>query len=445
MKKVLALVLSLVLCLSFFAGCGEEAVDGNSTAAPAESNSPAEPAGPVTLTVVTTWGGDDGNRATYEKYIEAYQTESGNTIDDQSGTADETFKAKVMTDFSTGAEPDVLFYFNGNDMDPVVNEGKVVDIATIRGTYPDYASNMDDARIPASPADGKAYAVPMYGYWEGMFANKAVLEKAGVAVPGNDYSWDAFLEDCQKIKDAGLVPVPVSLSGEPHYWFEYCVLNNNKVNEHVVLPAAKDDAAYKAWVGGLNDIKTMYEKGYLPENALTLGAGDVAPMVGNGEGAFMIDGSWKLGWFTDNAANIDDIALCYPPAKGDRKTTDIIAGLSSGWYITKKAWDDPAKQAAAVDFVSYMTSDEAIAEFAGGAAATTALKNGVAAPAELNSLQDQAYNSFLKNYTASAPATQDGLTADVRTVLLTQDLPLVCSGDKTAEEAIDAVLEAMAE
>ena len=42
MKKVLALILALVMCLSLFAGCGKE-----EPAAPAEPASPAEPAAPA--------------------------------------------------------------------------------------------------------------------------------------------------------------------------------------------------------------------------------------------------------------------------------------------------------------------------------------------------------------------------------------------------------------
>ena len=42
--------------------------------------------------------------------------------------------------------------------------------------YPEYASNMKDDMIPASPADGVQYAVPFYGYWEGLYVNKAVMK-----------------------------------------------------------------------------------------------------------------------------------------------------------------------------------------------------------------------------------------------------------------------------
>lgn len=65
-----------------------------------------------------------------------------------SATADDTFKVRVITDFETGSEPDVLFFFNGSDSNNFIDSGKVVSIEDIRAEYPDYASNLDDGRIP---------------------------------------------------------------------------------------------------------------------------------------------------------------------------------------------------------------------------------------------------------------------------------------------------------
>ena len=83
-----------------------------------------------------------------------------------------------------------------------------------------------------------------------------------------------------------------------------------------------------------------------------------------GKSAFLIDGSWKVGGIEGLTEDIDNFTVTYVPGKNDRKTTDIIGGLSSGYYITRKAWDDPEKRDAVVDFISYMTSDEMVSKFA---------------------------------------------------------------------------------
>ena len=78
----------------------------------------------VTLNVTTTFAGTESNVENYQNVIKDWEASTGNTVSDSSATADETMKARVIPDFETGSEPDVLFYFNGNDSNPFVEAGK---------------------------------------------------------------------------------------------------------------------------------------------------------------------------------------------------------------------------------------------------------------------------------------------------------------------------------
>ena len=151
----------------------------------------------VTLNVTTTYAGEDGNAQNYKDSVAAWEAESGNKVEDSSATSDEAFKSRIVTDFEAGSEPDVLFFFNGVDSNQFVEQGKVVSVDEIREAYPDYASNMKDDLLGASPVDGVNYSVPVNGYWEGMFVNKEVLEAAGVEIPTEQTTWDEFLEMCE--------------------------------------------------------------------------------------------------------------------------------------------------------------------------------------------------------------------------------------------------------
>ena len=223
----------------------------------------------VTLNVTTTYAGEDGNAQNYKDSVAAWEAESGKKVEDSSATSDEAFKSRIVTDFEAGSEPDVLFFFNGVDSNQFVEQGKVVSVDEIREVYPDYASNMKDDLLGASPVDGVNYSVPVNGYWEGMFVNKEVLEAAGVELPTADTTWDEFLAACEAIKEAGYTPIAASLQEIPHYWFEYAIYNFQSPETHNTVPESVDDEYGKAWVDGLNDIKALYEAGYFPENTLT--------------------------------------------------------------------------------------------------------------------------------------------------------------------------------
>lgn len=202
-KKIVATVLAGTMVLSMTAcgnsgstastdNTGDTAAETPAAEAGADTGTEEEAAAPaagsVELVVTTTFAGEDGNAQNYKDAVAGWEAETGNTVVDTSATADETFKTRVATDFETGSEPDVLFFFNGADSNNFIEAGKVVSIDEIRAEYPEYASNMNDDLIADSLVDGKKYAVPVNGYWEAMFVNTEILEEAGVAMPGADYT-----------------------------------------------------------------------------------------------------------------------------------------------------------------------------------------------------------------------------------------------------------------
>ena len=396
-------------------------------------------ADPVTLSVVTSYGGDDGNRRNFEQAVQEYEDKTGNTVEDGSATSDEEWKAKVLTDYETGSEPDVMFFFSNADADPIIDAGKVVSIEEIRETYPDYATNMKEAMLAAA-SDGKHYAVPSSGFWENLFVNKTVLEDCGVDMPGTNYTWDQFLEDCQTIKDAGYTPIACSLFEVPHYWFEFCVMNNGSLDSQLTLPAVEADGsldeAGQKWAAALNDMKELYDRGFFPENTTTATDAETVQLFGDGDAAFLIDGSWKVGYFTENYPdNLEDYAVAYVPAKGDRKATDAIGGISMGYFISRKAYDDPARQKAAVDFVEYLTSDDVLSRFV--TTEVTALVNG-AKPADLNSLQQSAAEANA-NLTGIVGAVQDTISSEAKGDLF-GNVVAVVTGSMTAEDAVKSAI-----
>ncbi len=464
-KRVIAAMLAGMMVLSVTA-CGNSAGStGSDAPAPAQTTESTEapesttdqapaaetahPAGPVELTVTTTFAGEDTNAQNYKDAVKAWEEQTGNTIVDTSATADETFKMRVATDFETGSEPDVLFFFNGADANSFIEAGKVVSLDEIRTEYPEYATNMNEDLITDSLVDGKKYAIPVNGYWEAMFVNTEVLEAAGVAMPGPDYTMDMFKADCEKIKAAGYTPIAAALGNIPHYWWEFAIFNNQSPDTHLEIPESVEDANGQAWVSGMNDIKELYELGYFPDNTLSATDDETFAMFTDSKAAFLIDGSWKVGGIvgscqsdpedpsTLDADKLAKFDVTYVPGKGSRKATDLVGGLSSGYYITRKAWDDPDKRAAAVNFVEYMTSDTVVPAFAQHAA--SALKNAPEVdPAQFNELQRKSIE-MMAGVTSLTGAVQDLFQGDCR-VSTFDGMPEIVTG---RTQAVDAVAEGL--
>ena len=444
MKRAAALFLILVLLVPLAACAGKEQTFasgdyGENGQSGERSNASL---GGISITVVTSYGGDDGNRRNFEEAVRGYEQITGNTVYDDSATSNEEWKTKVLTDFETGSEPDVLFFFTDADADAIINAGKVVSIEEIREVYPDYATNMRLSMM-SEAADGRHYAVPSAGIWENLFVNRSVLMACGVAVPGPDYTWEQFLADCETVRKAGFTPIACSLYEVPHYWFEFAVMNNGTLENQLDVPRVDsrgnlvDDEASRKWIAALNDIKELYELGYFPANTLTATDSETVSLFAEGEAAFMIDGSWKVGYLTANyPEELEDFMISYVPAKGYRQATEAIGGISMGYFITRKAWDDPEKREAAVKFVSHMTSDEVLSTFV--TTEVTALVNG-ATPAGLNLLQQSAADANARITGVIGPV-QDTITGEARADLFA-NIPSVVTGKMTAEEAIESAIK----
>lgn len=438
-KRVLAVLLAGAMVCSM-AACGKKE---KSSGGSAEKS----------ISVTTTFAGEDGNAPNYQEACKAFTKETGIKIKDSSATSDETFKARVTTDFETGSEPDVLFFFTGADASSFIKEEKVVSIDEIRKEYPEYADNMDDSKLPVNLVDDKNYAVPVNGYWEGLFFNQEILKEAGVETPGADYTWDQFKEDCKKIKDAGYTPIAAALGDIPHYWWEYSIFNNTTTATHAEVPKSVDEGNGPGWVQGMEDVKELYELGFFPDNTLSAKDDETFAMFTDGKAAFLIDGSWKVGGIasacqsdpddasTLDQAKLDNFSVTYVPAKtdSDRKATDLIGGISSGYYITKKAWDDENKRDLAVKFVEYMSSNEMVGKFAQHSA--TALKE-TPEIADVNSLQEKAIDMIAAR-TSLVDAVQDVFNGECR-VSTFDGMPQIVTGEVSAKDAVKEGLEAYA-
>lgn len=463
MKRKVSIILFLAIALMFVA-CNKEAMMKNEvehsqenqvgTTVEQKNESISEENGfilfqgrePVELEIVTTIVGNDGNSKNYIKHCKLWEKMTKNKVFDKSASADESFKTRVLDDFASGSEPDVLFFFNGADADRFIEAGKVVSLEEIREVYPSYASNLDLDRIKKSKLDGKIYAIPVNGYWEAMYVNLDVLKASGVTLPQEGYTWDVFLEDCEKIKDAGYVPIAAALGSIPHYWWEYAIFNHTGSAEHLNIPTSIEDENAKAWVAGMEDVKLLYEKGYFPRNTNTTTDEVTFDMFLNNEAAFVIDGSWKLGAIVQNCqtgmghtAVVDEnklkrFTVTFAPGTDKRKPNELIGGTSMGYYITRKAWEDPEKRAAAVSFVSYMTSDQVVPEFAQHT--TNALKKPPLIDQRIyNSLQNKAMEMLAKSISYTE-AVQDIFQGDCRESTFAGMSDIV-TGRRSAESAVE--------
>ena len=338
----------------------------------------------VTLNTMSMFGGTDPHAKAYEQFIKDFEAANSNvTVKDNSATSDEIWKTSVISSFYTGNEPDVLFYFTGNVAKPLVDNKKVVSINDIRKEYPDYAKNVSDSVIDP-------YAVTLKGFVEGMFVNTKLLKENGLTTYADKdvWTWDDFMAVSDGLKAKKKTPVAFGSTDEPHYWIEHLILGCNGKEAYQAIPSEADFKDYenkpaaKGWVDALAMMKDLKDAGVFGQSGGDRAAALAKQEFLDGNAGMYLDGSWFAGQVGGDKSTItqNDVKMipfpAIPTAKGGKNKVYMQSGFTSGFYITKKAWDNPAKRDLAVKFVQQMTSTAAIKEFCkvGGVPADSSVK-----------------------------------------------------------------------
>ncbi len=369
MKKVLSVILALTLVMSVMTACGkkEEATEPSDTAVVTEAPAaeataaPTESAAqnPVTLTTVSMYGGTDPNAGNYQAISEQFMKDfSYITIEDDSQTADQDWKTKIAADFAVGNEPDVIQYFTDANASDVLAADKFVTIDEIKAVYPEYAADtLPTALQAAANPDGVQRAVPTTGYWEGLFCNKDLFDKYSLELPTD---WDKMTKAIETFKANDIIPIAVSLNNVPHYWIEFLMMSAAGPEGYTTVPTEVPED----WCKGLDLFKTLRDMGAFPVDTDTIDNDFAGELFKNKQAAMQLDGSWYAGGIPDQD---NTVLVSFPVVPGGKAPTgSMVGGISSGFYITKKAWDDPDKRDAAVKFVMAHTNSKSVATYWGG-------------------------------------------------------------------------------
>mgnify|MGYP001076667394 CR=1 FL=1 len=445
-RKLLALLLTLILVVSMLGACknaepASKKEDNSTTTTETEkkeekkeesktevAESKDEP-NPVTLTTVSMFGGTDPNAGNYQAINEQFMKDYPYiTIEDDSQSADQDWKTKIAADFAVGNEPDVIQYFTDANASDVLAANKFVSIDEIRAEYPDYAADtLDTALAAASNPDGVARAVPTTGYWEGLFCNKDLFDQFGLELPTD---WDKMITAIETFKENGIVPIAVSLNNVPHYWIEFLMLSAAGPENFTIVP----ESAPEDWCKGLAMFKTLRDMGAFPVDTDTIDNDFAGELFKNKQAAMQLDGSWYAGGIPDQD---NTVVIAFPVIPdGKAPAGSMIGGISSGFYITKKAWNDPDKRDAAVKFVMAHTNKDAVAKYWGG--------NGQAA-AKVDPLENMTPLGISGlNYSSSATSistpTDSRITQEAYNTLVAGIVD-ISTGARTPEDLLNEVLQ----
>lgn len=369
----------------------------------------------VTLRTASCFAGTDSAAEAYVEILRRFEAETGNTVTDHSSTSDETWKTAVLKDFAAGNEPDILFFFAaGADSAPILS--RVVSLEEINGAYPGLGLQENEA---LREADGKVYAVPVRGFWEGLYVHTDLFEQYGAPLPED---WDSLLEAIRIFRDNGIVPIAISLSDIPHYLAEMALLACASREELQARPASLEEVP-ASWVEAMGVIRELAEAGAFADNAGSTYESASTALFLNKQAAMQMDGSWLASSFSPNL--METLAVLPMPKRDGSGAADCYpGGVSMGFYLTRRAWNS-GRRDAAVKLFAELTGEESIRRLGNSALSGKLLDS----------------SEKLREGRNMTGPLQDAMNNQAREAWLLECIPAVAEGTMTPEQCWARVME----
>lgn len=310
-KKLLSAALIPVLALSL-AACGGKGSSSGDASKKDNAN--------LTFQI---W--DINQKAGMESLAKAYHEKNPNVNIEVQVTSWDEYWTKLEASASSNKLPDI-FWMHTNEIFKYADNGILADVTNLydeesKTYYKDHFSDISIKNTMGS--NGKMYGVPKDKDTICLIYNKDMFDKAGVAYPDENWTWDNLVDASKKIHEKtgkyGFMPLAEDHMG---YWsFVYqaggSILNEDKTKGNYLDPATKK---------GIEFYVNLQKNDWSPKQKYFAETTTSAAFFSE-QGAMYFEGTWNLKPNMEANTNMVgkwDVAVlpkCPNPAKGDGRAT----------------------------------------------------------------------------------------------------------------------------
>ena len=353
MKKFLSATLVATISLGLLAGCG-----GKSSSSTDASTKDADGATVIKFGIHVA-NPKEQEAVTYN-IVEAFNKEYEGKYKVEFVAADTEAHSKNMKlAAQDGTLPEIVHLDSAEA--PEYNEaGYLLDLADFlkENTDVDDALNgMEDAFA----ADGVQYGLPYQCNVQGFFYNKDLFDKAGVAYPTDDTTYDEFIDMIGKLKDSGVTPIAIGSKNSSFAMWEFNEFLSRYGWEENIDSYTGDKASYSN-----DDMKACFEKikgiadaGAFPENMATIEYFDAKQLFDEGSAAMFGTGQWDCAEFDENIG--DKIGFWWGPKFDDSSYSQEVDMKvpSAPLVVSATVADNDTTKEAVYAFLKYYYGKDA--------------------------------------------------------------------------------------
>ena len=363
MKKLIALLLVAVMCVGLVA-CGNSQPAATQ---PADSQPAAEEAAPassgeIVINFPSVWVGTDSKAPYMEKLIAQFNEENAGSIKVvvEEQTDYQAARDKLRTTITTGNTPDLCILDTTYPILEYTESGKFMDLTPYLNEG--WGNDFADGAFDAWSVDGKVCFLPFESAIFTPIYNTRIFNEIGWDhFPA---TYDEFFQFCEDAKAKGYNAMG-QMAGENAWssmlWYSLIV---EAIGGKDVYANGLSDPAF---VQAADILKQMYD--YTFDGAISAGAGDVNGHWLQRDTAIYLNGPWWVANLYKEENAVDGVLLAddcevaaNPVYEGGKGEGGLVTTVQA--FLAAAKQDDPAKEAAVVKFIKYLTDPAHVSELA---------------------------------------------------------------------------------
>lgn len=366
MKKLLALVLSLLMVLSLAAcgssdaGTADGSTDANVSSDDAAGDSDAGGTKELTIWHIQTGSAADAITAAAERFEEANPGYHVTVVQKQN----DSYKTDLSLAINAGTLPDIFFTWGGQTMYDYVDEGLICDLTDYM-TADGYADQFLDAAIAQCTYNDKIVAVPVENISvAGFFYNKEVFDQFGLEEPTTISELEAI---CDTLVENGIAPFALANATKwtGSMYYQYLATRYGGLEPFAEAAAGTGSFENEAFTYAGEKIQEWVNKGYFCDgfNGMDDDSGQARMLFYSGDAAMDLMGSWFITNVTDESTMMEDGTLGYFPfpalETSDADQSYTLGTLGDNLYSISSNCSDPE---AAFKLIQTMLDDQGVAD-----------------------------------------------------------------------------------
>lgn len=310
-------------------------------------------ADPVTITIWDFKYGDTGVQPAMQKVDELIMAQNPGIKIEHIAQPNDNYYQLVRAAVQAGEGPDVVMFHGG--VQAYEFDEYTLELDKYIQPWRNEISEFSWAFCSAG-GDGKkpVHMVPITIQGMGIYYNKALFKQAGLDPEKAPTDLAAFLDACEKLKKAGIVPITAGLQGSPFtvdFLFRVLVANIYSADTPALVTGGqnfKDNAGFKK---ATEIVKELFDKGYMdPNGSSTPYFMDAANNFAAGKGAMFVGllsdvCHWKV--FSDGLGK-ENVGYFPTINFPEAKYTDQQAGQPAGIGYSIMKWSKNPDAAAKV-------------------------------------------------------------------------------------------------